>query len=310
MKMPRLKVPRLRDIKSKLGAAKLLGLVVKNSLTFKIKRSALRRFRHAEFDTIIVDMDGTLYKTDANLEALALAYPEKTESGKASGEEIYDSVISKIASGEYSIEKAIVEGNKFLMGRKISRPHLFHVLDRIKPTLRRQLINALIDIKASGKTIVLATLSSKDFGNMLNEHLRLKYGFEFDCIIGTELRFNEAGAITGIKSMVGTKDFEFEGIAVRTKLTAIKEGLAAQGKNLDVKKSVIITDSYADIDIAKMLVTILLRPSSPTTAQKISYRLGLADYILPDNKDLKVNLESIILGAEKEEGAETQKEEK
>ena len=291
----------MKDIRSKLAAAKLLGVVVKNSLTFKIKRRALGRFRRKEFDTVIVDMDGTLYKTDANLEALILSYPEKTETGKAAGEEIYDSVIKKIAGGEYSIEKAIVEGNKFLIAKKITRQHLHQVLDRVKPTLRKQLIGALADIKASGKTIVLATLSSKDFGQMLNEHIKRKFGFEFDCIIGTELAFDSTGAISGIKNLVGTKDFEFEGISVKSKLSAVREGLAAAGKPFDIKKAVLITDSYGDIDIAKMLTTILIKPSSPSKAQRVSYQLGLADYILPDNKDLLVNLESVILGAGKEE---------
>ena len=299
-----MRIPGIKGIRSKLAAAKLLGMVVKNSLTFKIKRRALGRFRKADFDTVIVDMDGTLYKTDANLEALMLAYPEKSGSGKVAGEEIYDSIISKIASGEYSIEKAIVEGNKFLMARKVTRQHLHQVLDLVKPSMRRQLIRALIDIKASGKRIVLATLSSKDFGDMLNAHLRLKYKFEFDLIIGTELKFDSSGATTGINAMVGTKDFEFEGIPVKTKLTSIKEGMAAKNLAFDAKKSVIITDSYGDIDIAKMLVTILLKPSSPSKAQKVSYQLGLADYIMPDNKDLQVNLESIILGAAKEDALE------
>ena len=137
---------------------------------------------------------------------------------------------------------------------------------------------------------------------MLNEHIKRKFGFEFDCIIGTELDFGESEMITGIKSMAGTKDFDFEGISVKTKLSAIKDALAAKGKEFDIKKSVIITDSYGDIDIAKMLVTILIKPASPSTAQKISYRLGLADYILPDNKDLGTNLESILIGAGKEDG--------
>ncbi len=294
-----MRLPRFKDIKSKLFAAKLLGVVVKNSLTFKIKRRALGRFKRTEFDTIIVDMDGTLYKTDANLEALMIAYPEKMESGKSSGEEIYDSIISKIAFGEYRIEKAIVEGNKFLMARKITRQHLFRVADKVKPTLRKTLINALIDIRRSGKTIVLATLSSKDFGQILNEYLKIKYGFEFDCIIGTKLEFNSDGQIRGISEMIGTKDFVFESISVKTKLTAIKDGLEAIEKKFDIKKAVLITDSYGDIDLAKMLVTILIKPLSPSTAQKVSQRLGLADYILPDNKDLGINLESILIGEEK-----------
>ncbi len=75
-------LPRFKDIKSKLLSARLLGIVVKNSFTFKIKRRTPRRLKKTEFDTIIVDMDGMLYKADANLEALMLAYPEKADLGK------------------------------------------------------------------------------------------------------------------------------------------------------------------------------------------------------------------------------------
>lgn len=293
--MPR--IPRFRDLKSKLYSAKLLGNVVKNSLAFKLRRGTMPRYRAKEFDTIIVDMDGTLYRTDANLEALVLAYPEQLETGRASGEELYDSIISKIASGEYGIEKAIVEGNKFLMARGIKRQDFHRLVDVVKPALRKPLIKGLADIKAEGKTIVLATLSSKDLGEMVNAYLKLKYKFEFDLVVGTELKFSEDGSIAGLKSIIGTKDFTFEGIPVKSKLTAVKDAMAASGKEFSLKKAALVTDGYGDIDLAKTIVTVLIKQHNPSTAQKVSYRLGLADYILPDNRDLATNLESVILGA-------------
>lgn len=296
-----MRLPRVKDIKSTLFSARLLGNVVKNSLTFKIKRGAMRRFKATDFGTIIVDMDGTIFRSDANLEALMLCYPEVLNAGRTSGEELYDSIISKIANGQYSIEKAIIEGTKFLIAKKMRKQDFFKVLDNLKPLIRKPLVKALAQMKNSGKTVVLATLSSKEFAQMLNEYLKLKYGFEFDCIAGTEMTFDEAGYITGVKSISGTKDFECEGILVRSKLTEIRQCLKAIGKEFDPKKAVIITDSYGDIDVAKAIVTILIKQSNPTTAQKVSYRLGLADYVLPDNKDLETNLVSIVLGSGKEE---------
>ena len=62
-----MRIPRVRLLRSKLSSAMLLGKVLKNSLQFKLRRSALPRFKGKEFDTIIVDMDGTLYRSDANL---------------------------------------------------------------------------------------------------------------------------------------------------------------------------------------------------------------------------------------------------
>ncbi len=296
-KMPR--ILKAKFIRSKLASARLLGGLVRNSLTFKIKRRALRRFRTREFDTVIVDMDGTLFSTDANLEALSMLYPEANAEGRAAGEDLYDSIISKIASGEYTIERAIVEGNKFLIAKKMSRQDFSSILAKVEPTIKKKLVGALKSMKASGKKLVLATLSSKDFGDVLNSHLKEKYSLGFDFVVGTKLRFDQGGLISGLESIVGTKDFEFEGIPVRSKLTAIREAMAQSGAWLDINKSLLITDSYGDIDLAKTLVTVLIRPKSPSVAQKVSYRLKLADYILKDDKDLQTNLESIILGSEK-----------
>jgi len=38
-------IPKVRDLKSKLASAKLLGMVVKNSLQFKLRRRTLKRFK-------------------------------------------------------------------------------------------------------------------------------------------------------------------------------------------------------------------------------------------------------------------------
>lgn len=293
-----MKLPRVKDIRSKLSSAKLLGTVVKNSLQFKLRRKALRRFRSREFDTIVVDMDGTLYRSDANLEGLKVVYPEKTPKGLVKGEEIYDSIISKIASGEFSVEKAIIEGNKFFIKRNMSKKDFKKVLEKVKPGIRKHLVMALKKMKKSGKTIVLATLSSKEFGNLINSYLEKEFDFTFDFILGTELKYN-GDFIKGVKSMVGTKDTEYNGVQVKTKLSSIREALASSGKELDLKRTVLLTDSYGDIDLAKMFVTILIKPADPTTAQKVSQQLKLADYILSDDSDLNQNLKSIILGPEK-----------
>ncbi|MCH7902184.1 hypothetical protein IIC68_00355, partial [archaeon] len=130
-----MKLPRVKDIKTKLSSARLLGTVVKNSLQFKLRRRALKRFKSADFDVIVVDMDGTVFESDANLEGLKTVYPNKTDSGLIEGEEIYDSIISKIASGQWSVEKAIVEGNKYLIDKKMTKKDFEKVLERVKPDI-------------------------------------------------------------------------------------------------------------------------------------------------------------------------------
>ena len=294
-----MKLPRVKDIKTKLSSARLLGTVVKNSLQFKLRRRALKRFKSADFDVIVVDMDGTVFESDANLEGLKTVYPNKTDSGLIEGEEIYDSIISKIASGQWSVEKAIVEGNKYLIDKKMTKKDFEKVLERVKPDIRKPIIKALKKMKKRGKIIILATLSSRAFGELLNDYLKKEFGFEFDFVLGTKLKYNSKGAIIGIESIVGTKDMIYENVHVKTKLSSIREALISTGKKLDLKKTVLLTDSYSDIDLAKMFVTILIKPSNPTIAQKVSQRLKLADYILPDDSDLQQNLESIILGSQK-----------
>lgn len=294
-----MKIPRVKDIKTKLSSARLMGTVVKNSLQFKLRRRALKRFKSADFDVIVVDMDGTVFESDANLEGLKTIYPNLTKSGLIEGEEIYDSIISKIASGQWSVEEAIVNGNQYLIDKKMNKKDFEKVLKKVKPGIRKPIIKALKKMKKQGKIIILATLSSKEFGELLNSYLKKEFGFEFDIVLGTKLKYDSKGNIVGVESIVGTKDYMIDNVRVKTKLTSIREALSSSYKKLELKKTVLLTDSYSDIDLAKMFVTILIKPENPTTAQKVSQRLKLADYILPDDSDLQQNLESIILGPQK-----------
>lgn len=281
--------PRVRAIVSKLGSAKLAGNVLKNSLQFKLRRRALRRFKSTDFNTVIVDMDGTLYEGDANKEGLKVAY------GERKGAQHYNLIISKIISGELSVEGAIVEGNNYFVERGFSRYDFEKVYEKIKPRLRTNLIIALKSIKDAGNTLVLATLSSQGFGLLLAKKLEEEFGVTFDAVVGTKLDYSDTGKIVGVESLVGLKDGDFDGIPVKSKLTAVKHALAGKGKEFDLKKTVLITDSYSDIDLAKMLVTILIKPKKSSPDQKVSQRLKLADYIFDDNDNLKDGLESLLL---------------
>jgi len=46
--------------------------------------------------------------------------------------------------------------------------------------------------------IILASLSSVEFGKLLNEYLKGKYGFSFDGVIGTVMKFDEEGKLIGL----------------------------------------------------------------------------------------------------------------
>ena len=288
------KFPNVKDIRSKLSSAKLIGSVGKNYLQFKLRRTALNRFKSKEFDVVVSDMDGTLYDSDVSLEGLKVMYP-KEKKGITRGEEIYGSLISKIANGEYSIEEATVKGNKFLISKKMNRKDFEKVFENIKLGLREPIILAFKKMKKEGKILVLATLSSKEFGEILNSYFEKKFGFCFDIVVGTELEYDSNDFIKGIKHLVGTKDGDYKGIPVKTKLSAIRDSLALKGVAVDMARTILITDSYGDIDIAKMFVTILLAPEDSSTAQKVSQKLKLADYIVKVESTLQKKLEEIIL---------------
>ena len=288
------KFPNVKYIRSKLSSAKLIGSVGKNYLQFKLRRTALKRFKSKEFDVVVSDMDGTLYDSDVSLEGLKLMYPKVTE-GITEGEEIYDSLLSKIANGEYSIEQAIVEGNKFLISKKMNKKDFEKIFENLKISIRKSMILAFKKMKKNGKIIVLATLSSKEFGEILNSYFEKEFGFCFDFVVGTELEYDSKGFILGVKSLVGTKDGEYEGIPVKNKLSAIRDALALKGIAVDMARTILITDSYGDIDIAKMFVTILLVPEDSSTAQKVSQKLKLADYIVEVDSTLQKKLEEILL---------------
>lgn len=61
-----------------------------------------------------------------------------------------------------------------------------------------------------------------------------------------------------------------------------------------MNQTVLITDSYGDIDMAKHVKTILLIPKKQNTVQAVAAKYKLADKIIPTNKALKKNLLAVF----------------
>ena len=273
--------------------AKMITGLAKNALVFKLKRRALRRrFRFDKIETLVVDMDGTLFESDAGKEALNLTFSDLVEEGIPKGELIYNLILSRISHGIYSIEDAIINGNKLLAGKGFKRSDFRKVLEMCKPGLRLQLIQALKELKKrTGAKIILATLSSVEFGEDLNNFLRRKHGFKFDGIIGSSLVFDREHRITGLREIIGTRNRFIGGIRVRTKLKAIRDLFRARGWRFDLNTALLITDGYGDIDLAKDMKTILIKPRKRANiAQRVSQKLKLADAIVKDDAQLKERL--------------------
>lgn len=61
-----------------------------------------------------------------------------------------------------------------------------------------------------------------------------------------------------------------------------------------MNQTVLITDSYGDIDMAKHVKTILLVPNQPSSIQAVSAKYKLADKLIPTNAQLKKNLLAVF----------------
>jgi len=288
---------RIDSIRARLKAARIVGGLVKNTAVFKLKRKALRkRFRFEDVNLVIVDMDGTLFESDAGLEGLKLSYDADLPDDISDGEYLYNFILKGIAAGKYSVEQGIILGNELLMEKNFTLGDFHKVLDIVKGGIRIQLVAALKKLKArTGANIVLATHSSAEFAEMLSDYLGKQFGFRFDAVVGTRVKLDANGKITGLHDMVGLKNTEVEGIASRTKYQAIQDLCREKGWPLDLSRALLVTDSYGDIDLAKLMKTILIKAKTPQSlVQRVSLKLKLADYIVPDDGHLAEEFAKIM----------------
>jgi phosphoserine phosphatase len=243
---------------------------------------------------VVVDMDGTLFDADAGNMGLRLAYPDKIDHTTI-GDILYEGILHKLAQGTTTVEETILDGNRLLQYQNMAKKDFKKVLNEIWPTLREELIEALRDLQKTHRIkLVLATLSSIEYARMVNEKLRKEKKFSFDAVIGTQLTFDKRGKMTGVKEILGLKNGKVRGVKVRTKLKALKELCREKKWPFSMNQTVLITDSYGDIDMAKHVKTILLVPPEPTTIQAVSAKYRLADKLILTNQQLKRNLLAIF----------------
>ncbi|MDP2666077.1 MAG: HAD family hydrolase [Candidatus Diapherotrites archaeon] len=272
---------------SKVRHARVVGGFIRNSLVFKLKRQALRpRYWFRKVNLIVVDMDGTLFEDDAGRWGLKVAYPDRIDHSSM-GDILHDAILQNLSKGELSVEEAIIDGNRLLQYRGFTRDDFQIVLKKMWPSLRKELVYALKELQNEGKHIVLATLSSKEFADMVNDELIGRYGFGFDGIIGTQVSFDAKGKMDGVKDILGLRNGTTRGVKVRTKLSATRELARTKRWKFALNHTVLITDSYGDIDMAKHVKTILLVPRKPTRIQAVSADFRLADRIIPTDRYMK-----------------------
>ncbi len=285
-----------KALQKRVHKAKLAGSIVKDSVVVNVKRPLKkRRFYASELKAIIVDMDGTIFRTDSSLEALNLMFPEKIKDSTA-GELIYRKLIQSIVDGKMTIDEAMIKGINLLKKRGLTINDFELVLEKIKPYIRTQLIEALKEIQQYlNVKIILATFSSKKFSELLNNYLIKEMNFGFDELIGSEMKFDEKGKVIHLTKIIGMKSKQVKGKQIISKFDAVQE-LIQKKWGFNLNQMLFITDGYGDIELIKKIPSILITSNNPDLIQKVSSRLRLADFIIKDNEEIKQQLQKIILG--------------
>ncbi|MBM3282190.1 MAG: haloacid dehalogenase-like hydrolase [Candidatus Diapherotrites archaeon] len=282
-------------VKNKVKRARVVGGFLRNSLIFKLKRQThAPRYWFTKISTVVVDMDGTLFDADAGNMGLRLMYPDKVDH-TTMGDILYEGILHKLAQGQMSVEESILDGNRLLQYQNMHKKDFKRVLEVMWPTRRIELIDALRELKQNQNVkIILATLSSQEFAFMVNEKLSKEHRFTFDGVIGSKLSFDKKGKLLGMKEIMGLKNGYTRNVRVRSKLGALKEFMKNKNWSFSMNQTVLITDSYGDIDMAKHVKTILLVPAQPSTIQAVAAKYKLADKLIPTNTQLKKNLLAVF----------------
>lgn len=282
-------------VKSKVKRARVVGGFLRNSLIFKLKRQTLApRYWFTKISCVVVDMDGTLFDADAGNAGLRLMYPDKIDH-TTMGDILYEGILHKLAQGQTTVEESILDGNRLLQYQSMHKKDFKRVLTEMWPTRRIELIETLQELKREQNVkIILATLSSQEYAQMVNEKMAKEHHFSFDGVIGTKLSFDKQGKLTGISEIMGMKNGYTRNVRVRSKLSALKELMKKKDWAFSMNQTVLITDSYGDIDMAKHVKTILLVPNEPTTIQAVAAKYKLADKLIPTNAQLKKNLLAVF----------------
>jgi hypothetical protein len=284
-----------KALQKKIHKARLAGSIVKDSVVVNVKRPLKkRRFYASELKTIIVDMDGTIFRSDSSLEALNLLFPEKIKDS-STGELIYRKLIQNIVDGTMTVDEAMVKGTTLLKNRGLSINDFKKILEKIKPKIRFDLIKALKEIQlTSNVKIILATFSSKEFGKLLGTYLNEKMKFNFDEVIGSEMEFDENGIVIHLIKIVGMNSKEIQGKKIISKFDAVIELFNEKKWDFNPNQTLLITDSYGDIELIKKIPSILISTEKPDLIQKYSSKLKLADFIVKDDGKIKEQIEKII----------------
>jgi phosphoserine phosphatase len=114
---------------------------------------------------------------------------------------------------------------------------------------------------------LIITKGMEDCAKLMAE----KFGFDK----GFGSKINENGKVI---ELVGTRNYNFNGIKVKTKIEKVKEFCEEKGIKFDKKKVCIISDDIYDLrDMMKAHRCILTISDNPVSFQKLAIKLKLFD---------------------------------
>lgn len=241
-----------------------------------VKRS-LRRKRTLQeaSNVVLIDMSGTLCKTDTSEEMLNLMF------GEPKGSELYKQYREQVKQGKLSMEEAMLQGANKLAEARIREGDYDQLLAKLlaEGKIRNDVLEVARYLKKHGRTVVLATRESEILANKLVKH----YPEHFDFAIGTKETIVD-GKILGVERLIGGRKGKVRGHPIITKMDALKEQLITRGEPYSPKRISVLTDGYDDIAALKKAgFSILLTPKSAATHQKLAKRFRLADVLVEES---------------------------
>jgi len=151
-------------------------------------------------NTVIIDMDNTLLKTDTIYQIFKKVLGEKKTL------ELIDFYTKAMLSGRASPEEAMLHGYQKIIDAGATKKDVIEIVGSVikEGLVREEILEAVRELKAEGKTVVLASKMSETFAREFVKRLKEEFGVKFDLGIGTRERIDpKTGKILKLEELVG-----------------------------------------------------------------------------------------------------------
>jgi phosphoserine phosphatase len=253
--------------KQRFKRTRIISGVVKDITTKEAKLRARGIFRkvtkkHPKIKAIIVDVDGTLLKTNI-YSIIAQNHPKLKK--------FQEKMLINLRKGKIGFDEAFKQMSSKYNEFNINKSEMDAALSEIlknKTKVNVPLISALRALQKEGIKIIVATRTS----GYVAEQLRKRYGFDYS--IGSKEKIDRNGYFSGMEYLIGMSNKKLNGINVYTKSKLISKKWGIKEKNLAM-----ITDEFSDIVSDKSGHNILFKAKKPIEPEmtKLAQRLRMYD---------------------------------